>query len=73
MSMMLYTTGKHLLFLTLLQIFWCQAHEEEVFPYPVSSYQYTGNEEIEKAPEQIPHSPVSGGRHAVQVEIQKAP
>ena len=67
---MLHTTVKHLLFLTLVPT-WCQAREEEVFP--VSSNQYTANQEIQKAPEEILHYPVSSGRYTVKEEIQKAP
>ena len=70
---MLDTAVKHLLFLTMLQIFWCQACEEDISHYPVSSNQYTGNEENEKAPEDIPHYPVSSGSYIEKEEKQKAP
>ena len=47
---MLHTAYKQLLFLTLLQILWCQAREEEILHNPASSNRYTVKEEIQKAP-----------------------
>ena len=70
---MLHTAYKQLLFLTLLQILWCQAREEEILHNPGSSNRYTVKEEIQKAPEEILHCTVSSGRYTVKEEIQKAP
>ena len=71
--MMLHTTLKQSLFLALTQVCWCQAREEEILHYPVSSKRYTVKEEIQKAPEEILHNTVSSDRLTTREEMEKAP
>ena len=69
---MLHTIFKQSLFLTLMQLFWSEAREEEILHYPVPRNWYTGKEEIQKAPEEILHNPASSDRYTPREEIQKA-